>query len=261
MSHPRAPTDMGTNRTGIQTSPFDSKDLIAAANTAVASPLLEPPDFRMAHEEMNNQAPPVGSMPPPATMKGMAEAVKAALKGDKANVLLDKLGERLAFERSGTRLYEAFLTKLAASDSPDPTLTREAVQAIHDDELRHFGITKRALEKLGGDPTVMTTSADIAGVASMGLVQVLTDSRTTVTQCLEALLIAELTDNDAWSTLVRLVEGLGMDELAAELAECEDQEEIHLAQVRRWYETAIAGQAGLELVESDSEITETAAPH
>ena len=107
----------------------------------------------------------------------------------------------------------------------------------------------------------MTTSADIAAVASMGLVQVLTDSRTTVTQCLSALLIAELTDGDAWSTLVRLVEGLGMDDLAAELAECEDQEELHLAQVRRWYETAVAGQAGLELVEAETEITETTAAH
>ena len=73
--------------------------------------------------------------------------------------------------------------------------------------------------------------------------------------------VAELTDNDAWSTLVRLVEGLGMEELAAELAECEDQEELHLAQVRRWYENAIAGQAGLELVESETDITETTPAH
>jgi rubrerythrin len=251
VSNPRSPMDTGTNRTGIQTSPFDSKDLIAASTTAITNPMLHPPELRRIHEEMSNQAPPVGSMPPPATIKGMAEAVKSALKGDKANVLLDKLGERLAFERSGTRLYEALLVKLAASETHDETLTREAIQEIHDDELRHFGVAKRALESLGGDPTVMTTSADVMGVASMGLVQVLTDSRTTLTQCLEAILIAELADNDAWSTLVRLTEGLGMEDLAAELAECADQEEIHLEQVRRWYERAIAGQAGLELVETD----------
>ena len=261
MSHPRAPTDTGTNRTGIQTSPFDSKDLIAASSTAVSNPMLEPPDFRSIHEEMNNQAPPVGSMPPPATIKGMAEAVKSALKGDKANVLLDKLGERLAFERSGTRLYEALLAKLAASETHDETLTRDAIQEIHDDELRHFGVVKRALESLGGDPTVMTTSADVMGVASMGLGQVLTDSRTTLTQCLSAILVAELADSDAWSTLVRLTEGLGMDDLAAELAECMDQEEIHVEQVRRWYERAVAGQAGLELMETDTEVTETTAAH
>jgi hypothetical protein len=35
----------------------------------------------------------------------------------------------------------------------------------------------------------------------------------------------------------------------------------HLAQVRRWYETALAGQAGLELVEAEMEITETTPAH
>ena len=261
MSNPHSPMDTGTNRTGIQTSPFDSKELIEATTAATANPTIEPPEFRRIHEEMSDQAPPVGSMPPPGTLKGMAEAVKAALKGDKANVLLDKLGERLAFERSGTRLYEALLAKHAASETHDETLTRAAIEEIRDDELRHFGVVKRALEKLGGDPTVMTTSADVMGVATMGLVQVLTDSRTTLTQCLEALVVAELTDSDAWSTLVRLTDGLGMDELAAELAECQDQEEIHLAQVRRWYERAIAGQAGLELMETDEDTDTTSSAH
>ncbi len=252
MSHPLNPLDTGSNRTGIQTSPFDSKALVAASEAAIVNETLEPSELRRLHEELNNMAPPVGTMPPPGTVKGMAKALKAALRGDKANVLLDKLGERLAFERSGVRLYEALLTKLAAAEPHDTGITREAVQEIRDDELRHFGVVKRALEQLGGDPTVMTTSADVMGVASMGLVQVLTDMRTTLTQCLDAILAAELIDNDSWSLLVRLTQGLGMDDLAAELDECRLQEEVHLEMVRTWYERSIAGQAGLELVESET---------
>jgi rubrerythrin len=249
MSHPHAPTDTGLNRTGIQTSPIDSKALIRAAGDAVTHPTIEPLELERIHEVLANEAPPVGSMPPPASVKGMAKAIKAALKGDKANVLLDKLGERLAFERSGVRLYDALLIKLFAARPHDSGITREQVKEIRDDELRHFGVVKNAVEMLGGDPTAMTTSADVMGVASMGLVQVLTDSRTTLTQCLEAIIIAELADNEAWSVLVRLAEGLGMEDIARELAVCQDQEEVHLRLVRTWYERSIAGQAGLMLAE------------
>jgi rubrerythrin len=252
MSHPQSPTDTGFNRTGIQSSPFDSRALIAGAAALAVAADDDPVDFRRIHEEMNNQAPPVGTMPPPATIKGMAKAVLAALSGDKANVMLDKLGERLAFERTGVRLYEGLLSKLAAADPVDTGITREAVEAIRDDELRHFGILKRALEQLGGDPTVMTTSADVMGVASSGWMQVLTDSRTTLTQCLETVLVAELADNDAWGVLVRLADGLGMDDLALELEDCQEDEEDHLRMVRQWYERAIVGQAGLDPDEVDA---------
>lgn len=32
------------------------------------------------------------------------------VKGDSPTILLDKLGERLAFKRTGTRLYDALIT-------------------------------------------------------------------------------------------------------------------------------------------------------
>jgi hypothetical protein len=48
-------------------------------------------------------------VPPPTSMKGMAKSALQALKGEKATVLIDKLAERLAFERTGTRLYETLI--------------------------------------------------------------------------------------------------------------------------------------------------------
>ena len=64
-------------------------------------------------------------MPVPGNLKGAAKAAVKALKGEKAAVFLDKLGERLAFERTGVRLYEAVLAKVpAARSSKGPSRSR-----------------------------------------------------------------------------------------------------------------------------------------
>jgi hypothetical protein len=102
-----------------------------------------------------------------------------------------------------------------------------------------------AIQKLGGDPTVMTPSADVTAVMSMGLVQTLADPRVTLTQALKAILVAELADNDGWTALVDLVEQMGHDDLAQRFQEALAEEEEHLAQVRAWLTDAIMGQAGL----------------
>jgi bacterioferritin (cytochrome b1) len=176
-----------------------------------------------------------------------------AIVGEKSAVLLDKLAERLAYERSGVRLYDSLLVKLAASDNPDPTLDHAAVLEIRDDELRHAGVLKQAIVQLGGDPTVMTPCADVTGVASMGVVQVLTDPRTTLTQCLNAMLTVELADNDAWNLLAGLAEAMGQNEMAEGFRQALIEEADHLMKVRAWLERAVYGQAGVEL---DANVTD-----
>ena len=74
-------------------------------------------------------------------------------------------------------------------------------------------MVEAAIRSIGADPTVQTPSADVDGVASMGLIQVLTDPRTSVAQCLEAILIAELADNDGWQMLILFAEKMGMDDM------------------------------------------------
>ena len=53
-------------------------------------------------------------------------------------LLLNKLGERLAFERAGVRLYEALLSKHEAYGSFDGGPTRENIEHILTEELAHF---------------------------------------------------------------------------------------------------------------------------
>jgi hypothetical protein len=249
MTHRYKPTDIGKNRTGIATSPIDSKELLDGAVEAVPHPVLSPTMFRTLHEDLAGAAPPVGSMPPPASVKGAIKMAAKALTGEHVAVFLDKLAERAAFERSGVRLYEMLMVKLACGDPEDPTLTMEALDEICEDELRHFGIVKEAIVELGGDPTVMTPCADVVAVASMGLVQVLSDPRTTLTQCLDAILIAELTDHEGWELLVQLAQGLDHDELADRFRTALAEESHHLARVRGWLQRAVVGQAGIDIAD------------
>lgn len=186
----------------------------------------------------------VGSMPPPASAKQVGKAAIGALTGGSPNVFVDKLGERLAFERNGTRLYEALLSKLDAHGSFDGGPRREEVEHIRKEELAHFHLLHESIEKLGADPTVMTPSADIGGVASKGITEVLSDARTNVQQSLDAILIAELADNDGWEALVGLARDAGQDELAQKLERALEEEHDHLRRVRAWVAAGQGRSAG-----------------
>ena len=242
------PTEIGPNRTGVLASPIDSKKSIEGAREGIAPELVstEPTAIHAYRLQASSEAGPVGTMPPPGTLKGAAKTAIKALKGESANVLVDKMAARLAFERSGTRLYDAALVKLEAGGPRAGGPTRAELERIRDDEMAHAALLVECLEKLGADPTAMTPCADIQGVATSGVLQVATDPRTTLTQTLEALLIAELADNDSWLLLVDLTERMGQTEMSALFQRALEEEDEHLTKVRAWLTAAVTGQAGLE---------------
>jgi hypothetical protein len=174
---------------------------------------------------------PVGTLPEPR-QSGIAA------------VLMDKLGERLAFERSGTRLYDALMIKCAAD--PSVGIPAGDLQHIRDEEALHFALLGGAIESLGGDPTAQTPSADVAGVEGMGLMQVLNDPKTTVLQGLHAILVAEMTDSAGWDELIELTSELGNDDLVVRFNEAREAEAEHLEKVLGWYKSAtvVATRAG-----------------
>jgi rubrerythrin len=152
--------------------------------------------------------------------------------------LFDKLGERLAFERSGVRLYEALISKLEALGGYDGGPTRDELVQILNEEHAHFAMLKEAIERLNGDPTAMTPSADVAGTIGHGVMQVVTDARTTVVQSLEAMLVAELADGAGWGMLIELVRKEGHADLAKAFALAEQNEAQHRVKVTGWLAAA-----------------------
>ena len=235
----------GWNRTGAVTAPLMSREMTEGAASAAPSSEGGPEQLLLRRGEYIREGYPVGSLPPPlVSLQGAVEGV-AQLVGTTTGVatLMDKLGERLAFERTGTRLYDALIGKCEALDEAGQVPPLPELRRIRDEELRHFLLVNRAITSLGGDPTVMSPCADTVMVSSLGLLQVLTDPRTNVAQCLQAILTAELTDNDGWQMLIRLTGELGHDDLASEFQIALTNEQTHLVSVRGWLEELVLAQA------------------
>ena len=224
---------LGKNRTGIKASPIDAGELreMHGYQLDVGRPPVTVEQFRASY--MADEAT-VGSVPPPMSVKGVFGATAQALTGHRMHVLLDKLAERAAFERSGVRLYDAMLIKAAQLDRLPGDMTIDALQEIRDDEASHFSLLAESIERLGGDSTAMTPCADVTGVQGTGLLQAMNDPRTTLSQSLETLLAAELIDNASWELLIELADGFGQDELVTEFRNALANEQRHEARVRAW---------------------------
>ncbi len=219
-------TKLGMNKTGKDMSPVDSRRLIDYAEQLQADP----------PENTNALASIRGSFAAEASNLGTVPG------GKKPELLVDKLGERLAFERTGVRLYEALIAKLKGlADQVDPAILR-SVARFRDEEGKHFQLLRKIMEDLGADPTAQTPAADATAIISSGALQLIADPRSNLAQCLNALLTVELNDNAAWDLLIQLARASGQNEAAEAFAEALREEEQHLAMVREWLERQLLAE-------------------
>lgn len=225
---------MGRNRTGIGMAPRMRDEMTSGAQAGGYSSAGDAHSLDQIRNHYLREGMPIGSAPMPSSIMGAAKAGMEALKGNRPSLFLDKLGERLAFERSGVRFYEAILARFNATGAWDGGPTRERLQHFHDEELNHYRMLQECIESLGGDPTAVTPAADVMSVSGQGLLQVITDARTTMAQSLEALLTIEMTDNSAWEMLIRLAKGMGQDKYAQSFGTALKEEEEHLNSVHQW---------------------------
>lgn len=227
-------TEFGMNRTGTK---FNLDEAMKTAEGA--KKLTNPPKgdglkiFCDKRIDYIRESESVGTVPTPTSLKGMLSSIMEKFKkGDHG--FLDKLGERIAFERTGTRLYEALIAKYEGSEDkanfPDLTV----IKKFHEEELSHFRLCCEAMEEIGGDPTAMTPSTDVAGVAGAGWIQALGDPRINFKQSLEVILQAELVDNDCWDVLIGMAEDLNLKKLVGKFQMAKAEEDVHLSTLRKW---------------------------
>ena len=246
------PTTLGPNMTGTSLAPASLAAMTRATSELTPFDEIDTAELESQKLDFIGEADAVGSIPVPKTMKGVAKAGLSKLKGGHPAIFLDKLGERLAYERAGTRLYEALILKFEAArqtrddvlppvqfDLEDGSLrnTEGAAEALHrirSEELAHFQMLSKAITTMGGDPTSQTPCADVTAMASSGFMQVLNDPRTTLAQCLNAMLAVELADNAGWELLASLADAAGENELAGEFLGALAQEQQHLLIIKQW---------------------------
>lgn len=228
------PLDIRRNRTGIATSPDMAKEMIENARELTPAPDPQATPLDAVRGAYILESEPFGSMPPAATVGEAATELVKSLAGKNTVVLLDALGARLQFERTGTRLYQALLAKARAFGQEKGGPSEADLTEIRDEELAHFQLVKDTIESLGADPTAVTPSANVEALASTGLLQVVSDSRIGMRSSLCAILIAELADRDSWQLLVRVAGALGQKELAERFTAALAVEEQHVTRVRAW---------------------------
>jgi hypothetical protein len=226
---------LGHNVTGLETSGDRAEEMQEAVSEfppTSSGTSHGPGKVRVAYAREGAE---LGSVPPPSSVRGVAKAAKTKLTTGASPVLLmDKLGERLAFERTGTRLYEGLIAKHEASGGFEGGPTRQELVKHLNEEHAHFIMLSDTMEAMGADPTAMTPSADLAATASEGVLKVIADPRTTLLQSLEAMMIAELTDQNCWDTLMQMASEAGDEELAGACAKAYETEIAHLDRVQLW---------------------------
>lgn len=239
------PTSSGHNRTGLQVSPLHGELLTDAAQRDLYRTLIDSPEgtlFAEMRRDYINDAESLGSIPPPATMKGVSKSGAGAIANKRLRVFVDKMAERLAYERGGTRLYDAALVKAMALAEDTPVKV-ERMKQIRSQEADHANLLSETIESVGADPTAQTPCADLVGVQTMGLMQSITDPRTSLVQTLSSLLAAELVDVASWELLARLARDMGHDAIADRFEDALAHEAQHLDTVSRWYEAMVTAES------------------
>jgi len=224
----------GKNRTGVARAKERCVEMLRGNEEFAPAAGLDGASIAELRKEYASEGEPLGTLPPPASAQQLGKTAVATIRDGHPSVFVDKLAARLAFERSGVRLYEALLSKFDAIGGFENGPERSDLTLLLDQEMAHFMMLHRAIEQLGADPTAMTPAADVEATASLGLQAMVVEPRTSLAQALEAMLIVELADNEMWDALVELANEAGERELAAKFESARSEERIHLGKVRTW---------------------------
>ena len=230
-------TTPGTNHTGLALHPDLLDEMIEG--TTEFPPTSSGGASRLADVRISyaRDGAPSATMPP-------GPGVEAARLP-----LLDKLGARLQFERTGTRLYDALISKIDAYGTYDGGPTRKQLLELREQEHAHALLVQEVIRTIGGDPTAITPCANLQATASKGITDVVSDPRTSLIDGLETMVVAELADQESWAALVRAAEPLGDASVRSRISKALQTELEHLTKVRMWLEAAdkartkVAGKA------------------
>jgi bacterioferritin (cytochrome b1) len=123
--------------------------------------------------------------------------------------VLDLLSGRLAFERTGVKLYDTVIDKIERN--PDARYHRllDYLRHIRQEEKQHEEWLEAQIRSIGGTAHETTAMSQLESEESQGVINVIVDGHEEVTHLLHALLAAELSDNAGWDLLVKLADDAG----------------------------------------------------
>jgi hypothetical protein len=106
-------------------------------------------------------------------------------------------------------------------------------------------LIKKAIQDFGGSPTATTPGTDAMALVSMGLVHVLDDPWTIVSQSFEAILFAELAERNSGKLLIAHGQEMIDQNLLAQFQRAMAEEETHVVEVRKLLKEMTMGKTRL----------------
>jgi bacterioferritin (cytochrome b1) len=164
--------------------------------------------------------------------------------------VIDLLSERLAFERSGVKLYDTLLARLRASEDPALKALLGEVKEYREEEKEHEEWLEEQIRALGGDAGALTEHSVLVQTEAEGVERVIRRDEN-ILHDFHALLTAELADNAGWDLLVQIADEFGDSEAKKEFKKRLHEEEKHLLFVR---------ETLLELTRKDVSVPPPSAP-
>lgn len=224
---------LGENRTSLEAKKKDMEQMEEAAREFPPSSQGDGvANVGRVRQAYGKETAGLGHVPPPVSkLKELKEKLQA---DGKAVALMDKVGARIAFERTGARLWHAVADKHDTLGSFEGGPSREDILHIQREEEQHFHMLTEVMHEIGGDPTAVTPSADVEAVTGKGVLDIVADPRTTLLQALESITVAELADHESWERLIEVAKAAGHDELVPRFEEALENERDHLRKARAW---------------------------
>ena len=146
--------------------------------------------------------------------------------------VIDLLKERLAFERSGVKLYDTLLSRLRLSGDSALESLIDQVEHQRDEEQEHGEWLEEQIRALGGDAYGPTEHSVLVQAESEGIERVVRRDQS-IPHDFHALLTAELADHAGWDLLVQIADELGDSDAKKEFQKRLHEEEGHLLFVRK----------------------------
>ena len=146
--------------------------------------------------------------------------------------LLDVLNGRLAFERTGVKLYDSVIGKIEAQAQPRFLAIVGQLREIRAEEKEHEEWLEAQIRGLGGNPDGKSEMAQLEMEEGRGIETIICDGHSNAVHLLHALLAAELADNAGWDVLVKLADEAGDPAAKIEFAQRMAEEAKHLLFIR-----------------------------
>jgi len=146
--------------------------------------------------------------------------------------VIDLLNERLAFERTGVRLYDRMLLRMRLTEDREIGRMIDRMQRYRDEEREHEEWLEGQIRDLHGDDHMPTEKSVLVLAETQGIERVV-QRDPWLQHDFHALLTAELADTAGWDLLVRVAGEFGDREARREFKERHREEQEHVLFVRK----------------------------